>query len=143
MKFIRHLQPRTFPKGAIIFSPSFPNYTERPDLLIAEIERHDPGFVKRMNERSQEISEETRKARFKFSKVQAYATLSIQIIAALVILFLAYTAVSNGGARDFWTIVALVLFYAVSQGGKNGFLAIIKGAIGIFKGGNAPDSPKQ
>lgn len=25
------------------------NYTNRPDLLIAEIEKHDPGFIKRMN----------------------------------------------------------------------------------------------
>ncbi len=36
--------------------PSIPalvsDYTNRPDLFLAEVERHDPGFIMRMNQSS-------------------------------------------------------------------------------------------
>ena len=40
------------------------NYTERPDLLIESVERHDPGFIKRMTRNSEESAKRTRDIRF-------------------------------------------------------------------------------
>lgn len=124
--------------GSDYYLAQIANYTERPDLLIAEIEKHDSGFVKRMNERSEEIAEQTREARFKFSERQAYLTLGLQGIAALAVLALAFVIALT---RDdvFWPLVALIAFYAVSQGGRNGFISVI-GMLGdFFKRGSRSD----
>ena len=59
------------------------NFTERPDLLIAEVEKHDPGFIKRMNGSAQSHSERFREVGFKFGRRQAYMSLTVQVIAAV------------------------------------------------------------
>ena len=99
------------------------NYTDRPDLLIAEIEKHDPGFVKRMNEASEEHAKEERESRFKFGRFQAYAGVGLSVVAAIAVLGILGLAVFKG--TGFWVIVGLALFYAVTQGGSVGFSRLI------------------
>lgn len=100
------------------------NYTDRPDLLIAEIERQDPGFVKRMNAASEKDAAELRDARFSFGKFQAYTGLGLSVFGAIVLLIGAIFAVEKDSG--FWTIIALGLFYAITQGGSGGFMRIVE-----------------
>jgi len=116
------------------------NYTDRPDLLIAEIEKHDPGFVKRMNEAAEHESAELRSARFKFGKVQAYAALGVSLIAALAIVGAVFYAISKGAG--FGTLIALGVLYAISQGGSRGFSRLVEAVsdlVGRFRG----ETPKD
>lgn len=99
------------------------HYTDRPDLFLAEVEKHDPGFIKRMNAAAEEDATELRKSRFKFGKIQAYASLGIKIIAVLVILLVVFL---NADSLSFWNLVALILFFAVAQSGSTGFVEIAK-----------------
>ncbi|SFD16932.1 hypothetical protein [Salipiger profundus] len=108
------------------------NYSDRPDLLIAEIEKHDPGFVKRMNEASERDSEELRKSRFKFGRFQAYVGVGISVLAAIAVLAAVVLAVIN--AAGFGTIIALAVLYAVTQGGTRGFRKIIDSVVDLVRG---------
>lgn len=115
------------------------NYTERPDLFLSEVEKHDPGFTKRMNEDAQRRSERTAEARFKFGRVQAYTALGLSAIAAAVVLGAVIIAVWFGAG--FWTIFALALFYAITQGGTFGFERIIEAIAELT--GKGPSGPPQ
>lgn len=113
------------------------SYTDRPDLLIAEIEKHDPGFIKRMNASAEAHSERIRKEKYNFGKRQAYVSLVVSVLAAVVVLFLLGVAIFK--ELGFWSIIGLVVFYAVSQGGYSGFTRIIKAcsqAISSIRGGD-------
>lgn len=99
------------------------NYTERPDLFLAEVEKHDPGFTKRMNEASAKRAETQDTARFHFGKNQAYTALGISAIAAVTLLGILGIAVWK--EAGFWTIIGLAIFYAISQGGSMGISAVV------------------
>lgn len=99
------------------------HYTNRPDLFLAEVERHDPGFIKRMNASAAAHSKQLQDGKFKFGERQAYTSLSVQVFAALVLLSLACYLVVSGNA-DFGTIMAITIFFAVTQSGVSGFLRI-------------------
>lgn len=107
-------------------------YTERPDLLIETLERHDPGFVRRMNEKAEARSDKMNNARFLFGGFQAYSGLAVSIIAAITMLGLVSYMVIAGQA-SFWIIIALIAFYAVSQGGPSGFLELCRGIADLFR----------
>lgn len=113
------------------------NYSERPDLLIGEIEKHDPGFVKRMNEASAARAAKTEDARFTFSKAQAYASLVVMIVSAFVVLGSILTAVKAGAG--FWTIIGLGLVFAITQGGTLGFTKIIDAIAALTGRGPPPE----
>lgn len=100
------------------------SYTDRPDLLIAEIEKHDPGFVKRMNEASEAHASEERAARFYFGKTQAYVSLAVSAIAAVAVIAAVFFAIDK--SAGFATILTLAVFYAVTQGGSFGFVKVIE-----------------
>lgn len=106
------------------------NYTNRPDLLLDAIEKHDPGFIKRLTNSAQEYSEKLRNDRFYFGKWQAYVSLVIQSIAALVVLGAIVYSIYIGAA-SFWLVVALGLIYVVSQSGTSGFSRLTR-AISTF-----------
>lgn len=55
--------------------------------------------------------------------MQAYVGLGVSVIAAVAILSFMGIAVWNG--QGFWTIIALGLVYAITQGGTNGFRKLI------------------
>ncbi len=114
------------------------HYTERPDLLLEVVEKHDPGFIKRMNENAESGALEFRRSRFNFGRVQAYATLLVSVTAASVVLVLLYKALILG-VLNFWMILGLAVFYAVAQGGRHGFIEVAKGVKDLLsnKGKNA------
>ena len=107
-------------------------YTERPDLFLDAIEKHDPGIVKRVNQRIEENSTRTHKSRFYFNLIQASISLITQVGVALFILFCIYLVVDRND-NGFWLIIALVVFFAISQGGKGGFLSIARGLADLFR----------
>lgn len=106
------------------------NYTDRPDLLIAEIEKHDPGFVKRMNDASEKDASTQREARFRFGRFQAYLGSIVSVVAAIFVLVIVGLAVWK--EQGFGTIVALGLFYAITQGGSVGFSRLIDSATALL-----------
>ena len=107
------------------------NHTDRPDLFLAEIEKHDPGFTKRMNESARLHSERYRDERLTFGKNQAYVALGVSVIAALAVLAIVGIAVWNG--QGFSAILALALFYAVTQGGPGGFEHLVEACVHSVK----------
>ncbi|WP_156783363.1 hypothetical protein [Roseovarius nubinhibens] len=107
-------------------------YTERPDLLLETLEKNDPGFIKRMNAKAEERSERMSEARFRFGGIQAYSSLAVSVIAALVLLGLTVYMVVNEIA-SFWAIIALIVFYAVSQSGPSGFFELCRGIADFFR----------
>lgn len=117
------------------------SYTDRPDLLIAEIEKHDPGFVKRMNASSEAHAEEQRAARFKFGKFQAYTSLGVAVFAAVALIAALFYAIYK--EQGFWTIAGIFLFYAVTQGGPAGFTRIIESLRELLPRRDAGDDKKD
>ena len=109
--------------AANLYLAQVSNYTDRPDLLIEKIEEHDPGFIRRMNEASERNAAEERDARFKFGKRQAYAGLSVSVLAAIASLGFLGLAIMNGA--DFWQIIAIGIVYAITQGGSFGFSRLV------------------
>lgn len=100
-------------------------YTERPDLLIDALEKNDPGFVHRMNKSSERRAEAMSNARFRFGGIQAYVGLAISALAAISTLgFIGYSVIN--GTASFGVFASLTIFYAVSQGGPSGFVAIVE-----------------
>lgn len=112
------------------------NYTDRPDLLIAEIEKHDPGFVKRMNAASERDASQRRDARFKFGKIQAYSGLAVSVISAVSLLVIIGIAVWFD--RGFWSIVGLGLVFAITQSGSHGFSRLVEGVRDLVAGKKNP-----
>ncbi len=66
--------PPEMPGGSVDVLALIANYTERPDLLLEVVEKHDPGFIKRMNQNAEAGAVEFRKSRFNFGRFQAYMT---------------------------------------------------------------------
>lgn len=100
-------------------------YTDRPDLLLAETEKHDPGFIKAFNEAARQYSNRNRQERFKFGKIQSYVGLSVSAIAALAVIAALFYLISQEQA-GIWSFIGLGIFYAITQGGTGGFSKIIK-----------------
>lgn len=115
------------------------NYTNRPDLFLETIEKHDPGFIKRMNEDAEEFSKTTRKSMFNFGRLQAYTGLAVSFIAAVTLLGLTFAAVFFNNIGFFQTI-SLAIFFAITQSGTKGFGAI---ASQIAKITNKNDGDKE
>ena len=107
-------------------------YTERPDLLIDALERHDPGFIKKMNEIAAARADRMSGAKFWFGGVQAYAGLFVSVAAAAVLLASIVFMVVNGKI-EFWSVIALAVFSAVTQRGPSGFVELCKGIADYFR----------
>lgn len=100
-------------------------YTERPDLFLETMEKHDPGFIKRINKNAEGHSKKLEKSQFNFGRVQAYSTLFIQVAAALWLLY-TFNAVVTSSA-GFLSLLAIIIFFAISQSGLDSFIEIAKG----------------
>lgn len=99
-------------------------YTERPDLLIDAIERHDPGFVKQLNKEGREFSRRERNSRFHFARIQAYASLILHWITTVFILVIALLAVIKGYA-SLPVLVGIAILFAVNRAGVSGAMKIV------------------
>lgn len=102
------------------------------------MERHDPGFIKRMNTDAEEFSKKNRSARFRFGQWQAYCALALSVAAGLAVLYCVYLLIESKQA-GFWTFIGLALLYAVSQGGTRGFLSLIDGIKNVIKSSRGKD----
>lgn len=110
-------------------------YTERPDLFLETMEKHDPGFIKRLNKTTADHSQKLEDSQFNFGRAQAYSSLVIQVVAALAMLGIFYKAVSD--SAGFIPLIAIIVFFAISQSGIDTFVEIGKGIgrmIERFKG---------
>ncbi len=101
------------------------NIHERPDLMLEAFEQNDPGFTKRVMEIFEAELKTTHSIQFWFGIITAYTTLAIRVMAALFCLYLLYLAVTGGGFA-FFSIIAVTIFYAISQNGSEGFSDIAK-----------------
>ena len=115
----------------ISIEASFAEFTNRPDLMIEVLEKFDPGFVRRMNEMTFVQSERSTKINFRYGGIQAYTSLIISVLMAFGIFgLIAYLVIYGEG--KFLTIIALVVFYAVTQGGMSAFHNIADGIISFL-----------
>ena len=92
------------------------NFAEQNHLTLEVLEKHDPGFIKSMTEHA----ERKRNERFRFSQIQAYTGLVVKVLCALFCFYLLYLAVT-GGSFAFFSIIAVTIFYGISQSGSKGF----------------------
>ncbi|WJR66988.1 hypothetical protein QTA58_22830 [Neorhizobium sp. CSC1952] len=110
-------------------------YTDRPDLLIEVIEKHDPGFIKAMNDEAREFSKKSRTSRFNFGRAQAYTALAIQVLAAIAVLAgLGWLVYSQ--KLTFGNGLAIGIIYAITQSGTSGFTKIVSQIAQLIKGRN-------
>lgn len=89
----------------------FNQYTDRPDLFLEAVERHDPGFIARINSEARELSTKSRLARFKFGLIQSYTALCVSAGAAIGLLLVAVMLVIYKQS-GFWEFVGLAIFFA-------------------------------
>jgi hypothetical protein len=108
-------------------------YTDRPDLLIEVIEKHDPGFIQSMNAESREFSRKSRNSRFNFGRVQAYTSLTVQVGAAATILYVVVLMAQNNSIT-LSVIVGLGVLFAITQSGMSGFMRIVSQISKFFSG---------
>lgn len=108
-------------------------YTDRPDLFLEAIERHDPGFIKSINDEAREFSRKFRRSRFRFGRFQAYSALLMALCAAGLVLYIIYD-LSQRGLLTFWALLGLGIFYAITQSGASGFVKIASQIADIAKG---------
>lgn len=90
-------------------------HTEKPEKVLEVLEEHSPGFIKRTIQKTETFSEKSMESRFKFGERQVYTALFLRVLAAIAIFLLAGVAIFKGS--NFFTLFALVIFYAVAQGG--------------------------
>lgn len=109
----------------------FASYTEHPEKLLAVLEEHDPGFIKTLNEKTLEGFSEDKKDRQLFAKRQAYVSLGVGVFSVVAIFALAFYMVANGNL-GFFSIIALAIFYAITQSGIDGFIEIAKGVAKVI-----------
>ncbi|MGU9962785.1 MAG: hypothetical protein ACNYPD_01630 [Candidatus Halichondribacter symbioticus] len=103
------------------------NIPEQTHLTLEVLEKHDPGFIKRMNKRMEEEAEISRPARFRFGEIMAYTGLAVKTIIALIICpLLMYLVITSDTGAKFWLIIALTVLFAVSQSGNSGFAEITR-----------------
>lgn len=129
------LDPNGLPSVYADIAAQITHYTDRPDLLLEVIEKHDPGFIKGMNEEAREFSKTYRESRFRFGRFQSYASAIIAFIVALVIVFIIYSLAMKGDLTA-WHLVGFAIFYAVTQSGPSGFMKVVSQIVGIVKGVN-------
>jgi hypothetical protein len=110
------------PSAALLLA-QISNYTNRPDLFLAEIEKHDPGFIKRMNKSAENHADKLQGSMFNFGRFQAYFALIFNsLMGCGLIAFIGWNVVK--GEPKFWVIIALCIGFAITQGGTAGFSAI-------------------
>ncbi len=103
------------------------NIPEQTHLNFEVLEKHDPGFIKRMNKRMEAEAEILRPARFRFGEIMAYTGLAVKTIIALIICpLLMYLVITSDTGAKFWLIIALTILFAVSQSGNSGFTEITR-----------------
>lgn len=107
-------------------------YTDRPDLFLEAIERYDPGFIKSMNDEARTYARRYRESRFHFGRIQAYLGLFVAVVAALTVLYVLYVLAENGNI-DFLNVIALGVFFAISQSGASGFMKIVTQVVELIK----------
>jgi hypothetical protein len=116
---------------AIIAQSTHAHYTNRPDLVLKELERICPGAVQSMLDKTIAAASRDEEARFHFGKIQAYIALFLQTVGGVASIALAFYCVAQG--EVFSGIIASAIFYAITQGGMSGFSAIIQ-SIGVWMG---------
>ena len=99
------------------------NYTDRPDLFLEMIERHDPGFIKRLNADAEDHAGKLRHGTFNFGRFQAYTVLFVQVVLSFVTIGVLAMAVIYGQAGAS-TIISLGIVLAIILSGPSGFGAI-------------------
>ncbi len=109
--------------GDLTIQALIQHFPDDPQKTLDALEKHDPGFTKRMIKKSQVFHDKGREVRFAFGKRQAYSGLAVRIIAALL-LFGALFYVIYLDRSPFWCL-GLIIFFAVSQGGPGDWSRII------------------
>lgn len=99
------------------------NYTDRPDLFLETVERHDPGFIKRLNEGAEQHAKKLRHSTFNFGRFQAYTVLLVQVALSFATIgVLAMAVIYNQAGAS--TIISLGIVLAIILSGPSGFGAI-------------------
>ena len=99
------------------------NYTDRPDLFLETVERHDPGFIKRLNADAQTHAGKLRHSTFNFGRFQAYTVLFVQVVLSFATIgVLAMAVIYNQAGAS--TIISLGVVLAIILSGPSGFGAI-------------------
>ena len=93
-------------------------FNQKPEAVLSFIEQNNPGFVKRATQKIEEYEELFHEKRFKFSDLQAYASLSIRYIGVLVsCAWISYVIWQDN--VGFWNTLLILLFFAASQSGHS------------------------
>lgn len=92
--------------------------------MLEVVEKHDPGFIKSINQEAKDFSRKNREAKFKFGRFQSYLSAVVAAVAALGAVGVLFLLAWNN-TLTFPVVIALGVFFAISQSGASGFLRIV------------------
>jgi len=98
-------------------------HQERPDLLIEALEKHDPGFVQRINKLTEEKTARSNDSILRFHERQAYAIVAISVVGVVFLLGL-FAVLAYQGKIDFTLGLLTIILISVIQSGPSGLMAI-------------------
>lgn len=96
------------------------NFSDGTADTLEAIEKHDPGFIKRYVRQIETFAKKSHEERESFAKFQAYGNWFLKIIAAIFIFYMVWYVITLelGAWANFSTLIALVIFYSITQGGS-------------------------
>jgi|GEM_PF-6736184 len=98
-------------------------YQERPDLLIEALEKHDPGFVQRMNKLTEERTARSSDATLRFQEWQAYFIIGLSVLGVCFLLGL-FSVLAYQGKINLTVGLLIIILISVIQSGPSGLMAI-------------------
>ena len=108
------------------------DFTQNPDLFIETLEKHDPGFIKKVNSITIENAKQDQDFRNKFGKFQAWISLFIASTMAylsfgiLIILIMVHQF-------NLLNCIGVGFIYAVTQGKSRAFYLVIEKAFALIE----------
>ncbi|XDZ65121.1 hypothetical protein AB8880_09310 [Alphaproteobacteria bacterium LSUCC0684] len=106
-------------------------YQERSDLLIEALEKHDPGFVQRMNKMTEEKTARSHESILRFHERQAYVIIVLSVVGVVFLLGL-FAVLALQGNIDFTVGLLIIILISVIQSGPGGLMAIASAVVRLI-----------
>ena len=116
---------------------------DRPDKILELFEKHNPGFIKELSEEVLEDTRKFKKGKFRFGEVQAYTSLIWSVLTGAAVIGCLIWTVLAPSLISIFVILALIPFFAITQGQATGFITILSGVADFFRNLRLPSKKED